>query len=72
MSGTKKVGSTGRFGVRYGKRIRQLVLDIEKKQKIKHKCPFCKKLTVRRLAKGIWFCKKCDKKFAGKAYFLGE
>ena len=72
MGRTKKVGSTGRFGVRYGKRIRQLVLDIEKKQKIKHKCPFCKKLNVKRLAKGIWECNKCNKKFTGKAYFPGE
>ncbi len=67
---TKRVKSAGRFGVRYGKRIRQLVVDIEQKQKQKHICPYCNKGRVKRLASGIWQCKKCKAKFAGKAYFL--
>lgn len=65
---TKKIGSAGRFGVRYGKTIRQKVADVEKLQRKKHKCPYCHKFGVKRLASGIYFCKKCDTKFTGKAY----
>jgi large subunit ribosomal protein L37Ae len=67
---TKKVSSAGRFGVRYGKRIREAVITVEKRQKQKQKCPYCKRLTAKRVAKGIWSCKKCKKKFTGGAYFL--
>jgi len=69
MSGTKKVGSAGRFGVRYGKKIRERVISVEKKQKSKQTCPFCKK-NAKRVAKGIWHCRKCNKKFAAGAYYL--
>ncbi len=72
MTSTKKVGSTGRFGVRYGLTIKQKVLAIEKKQKKKYECPSCNKLNVKRLSKGIWFCNKCNHKFTGKAFYLGE
>ena len=68
---TKKVGSTGRWGARYGLKIRKSVLKIEQIQRNKHKCPFCEKLTVKRLASGIWFCKACESKFAGRAYEPG-
>ena len=68
---TKKVGSTGRWGARYGLKIRKSVLKIEQIQRSKHKCPFCEKLTVKRLAVGIWFCKACESKFAGRAYEPG-
>ena len=67
---TKKVGSAGRFGVRYGKRIRNAVITIEKKQKQKQTCPYCKRPTAKRMAKGIFECKKCFKRFTGGAYFL--
>ena len=69
MSRTKKVGSTGRFGVRYGIKVRQRVLDVERRQKQKHKCPYCHKLKVKRVAAGIYLCKKCNSKFTGKAYW---
>lgn len=65
---TKKVYSAGRFGVRYGRRIRQRVIDIERRQKQWQKCPYCNKPRVRRLAAGIWNCKKCNSKFTSKAY----
>jgi len=71
MGKTKKVGSTGRWGARYGLKIRKAVLAIERLQKIKHKCPFCFKFTVKRLATGIWYCGHCNCKFAGKAYEPG-
>ncbi len=71
MARTKKVGSTGRWGVRYGLKLRKKTLEVEQIQRGKHKCPFCLKLTVKRLASGIWFCKHCEAKFAGKAYEPG-
>lgn len=64
----KKIGSAGRFGVRYGKTVRQRVSDVEKLQKAKHKCPYCHKFGVKRLSPGIYICKRCDAKFTGKAY----
>ena len=72
MVRTKRVGSTGRFGVRYGTTVKQKVLAIEKKQRLKYECPSCTKVAVKRVAKGIWSCKKCDHTFAGKAFYLGE
>ena len=68
MARTKKVGSAGRFGPRYGRKLKQAISEVEKKQKAKHECPSCRKLTLKRLAVGIWECKKCANKFAGKAY----
>jgi large subunit ribosomal protein L37Ae len=65
---TKKVGSTGRFGSRYGLKIRKKILNVEKTLKSKHKCQTCARNTVKRVASGIWYCKKCDRKFTGKAY----
>lgn len=65
---TRKVGSAGRFGSRYGRSIRNKVSTVEKKQKGWKKCPNCRKLKVKRVAKGIWQCRKCDAKFTGRAY----
>lgn len=65
---TKKVYTAGRFGARYGKKIRQQVIDIEKKQKGWHKCPYCTKNRVKRVSKGIWQCRSCKAKFANRAY----
>jgi len=67
---TKKVKSAGRFGVRYGRKIRQRVVDVEIKQRKKQLCPYCHRVNVKRVAMGIWHCKTCDKKFAGGAYYL--
>ena len=65
---TKKVGSAGRFGVRYGRKIRKRVADIEKKQKKFYVCPSCNVVRVKRVSAGIWKCKKCGLKFTGRAY----
>ncbi len=62
--------SAGRFGARYGRSIREKLSKLETKQRIKQKCPFCKKLGVKRLSKGIWQCSKCNKKFASNTYYL--
>ncbi|HDD72483.1 MAG TPA: 50S ribosomal protein L37ae [Candidatus Aenigmarchaeota archaeon] len=66
MGRTKKVGFTGKYGVRYGRSIRERLLKVGSQKK--YRCPFCMKTTVRREASGIWMCKKCGFKFAGKAY----
>jgi len=71
MARTKKVGSAGRFGTRYGLTIRQRILAVEKKQKKKYECPSCTKQNVKRVAKGIWSCRTCKHTFAGGAYYLG-
>ncbi len=68
MTKTKKVGSAGRYGVRYGRKTKKAVAEIEKKQKQRHQCPVCSKKSVVRVAAGIWQCKKCKAKFAGGAY----
>ena len=65
---TKKVGSTGRFGPRYGTRTKKIVRAIEKKQKARQECPYCERKALKRMATGIWLCKKCGTKFAGGAY----
>ena len=71
-SKSKKSKSAGRFGARYGKRIRAKLVKVEEKQRKKQKCPFCEKLGVKKLSKGIWQCtrKKCNKKFASNTYYL--
>ena len=67
---TKKVSSAGRFGVRYGRKIRQKVIAVEKLQRKRQKCPYCLKSSAKRLAKGIFECRKCSAKFTGKAYVV--
>lgn len=70
MTKTKKVGSTGRFGSRYGRRVKVMLKKVEMKQKTMYICPSCKRNSVRRLSAGIWECQKCNAKFAGGAYSL--
>lgn len=72
MAKTKKSGSAGRFGARYGLGIRQILSSIEKKQKANYECPNCHKIKLKRLATGIWRCNSCEKKVAGKAYIPWE
>lgn len=64
-----KLGSAGRFGIRYGQSVRKRIFEIESKQKKKQPCIFCSGI-AKRISKGIWVCKSCGKKFAGHAYFL--
>ncbi len=69
-SKSKKSKSAGRFGSRYGKKVRDKLVKVETKQRKKQKCPFCGKLGVKRLSKGIWKCSRCEKKFASNTYCL--
>jgi len=66
MARTKKVGPAGKFGVREGKRIRERFIDVYKTKK--RTCPACFSTGLKRVSSGIWECKKCGLKFAGKAY----
>ncbi len=66
----EKVGSAGRFGARYGKKIRTRVIAVENKQKLKHKCPNCLHFSIKRLSSGIYYCKKCKIKFGSGTYFM--
>jgi len=68
MARTKKVGITGRFGPRYGRKAKRTVKGIEEKLKAKHTCPQCDRPSVKRVSAGIWKCKKCDTVFTGGAY----
>ncbi|MDN5358793.1 MAG: large subunit ribosomal protein L37Ae [Candidatus Diapherotrites archaeon] len=70
MGRTKKVGSAGRFGPRYGVKIRKLVAKIERVQRSKMVCPRCGAKAVKRAGYGIYQCRKCGAVFAGGAYTL--
>ena len=65
---TKKVGAAGRFGSRYGKKLRTNFVKVEKEKAGGWSCPSCLKKAVKREAAGVWQCKSCGYKFAGKAY----
>jgi large subunit ribosomal protein L37Ae len=69
MGRTKKVGAAGKYGSRYGRKIRTLVVKAGTQNKFR--CPSCLKLTLRRESAGIWQCSHCGLKLAGKAYKPG-
>ncbi len=66
--GTGKVGSSGRFGARYGVKIRRRLKDIEDVKNQMHECPSCHQLKVKRVSVGVWQCQRCSTKFAAGAY----
>lgn len=65
---TKKVGSAGRFGSRYGVRTRRRIQEVEAEQRKRHQCPRCSAYSVRRKGTGVWSCRRCGLVFAGGAY----
>lgn len=65
-------GSSKKFGVRYGRRLRLKHEAVETEQKTKYKCPYCHKHAVKRRAMGIWECPKCSAIFTGKAYSIAK
>lgn len=67
---TKKVGSAGRLGQRYGVKIRRRIANIEAQGKGRHECPKCRVKSVTRTGTGIWTCKHCGVKMASSAYNL--
>ena len=54
MTKKKKVGSAGRFGPRYGKRLKNLISVVEKTQKKRHMCPKCKMKIQGNFVKEYW------------------
>jgi len=69
MPKTKKVKAAGRYGARYGRRVRTKIAEIESVQRKKQDCIFCNG-KAKRVSLGIWQCNKCKKKFSGHAYHL--
>ncbi|WP_455393231.1 50S ribosomal protein L37Ae [[Eubacterium] cellulosolvens] len=65
---TKKVGTSGRYGARYGVKLRRQISTLESRQKKKHICPECKYSSVKRASTGIWVCRHCGYTFTGGAY----
>ena len=69
MAATERI-SAKRYGVRYGRRLREKIGKIEAEKKRSSICPFCHYKRVSRVSSGIWLCNKCNVKFADRAYFL--
>ena len=65
---TAKVGITGKYGTRYGQKLRKQVKAFEILQRTKYVCPFCGKTAVRRHSVGIWNCSPCRRSYAGGAW----
>ena len=68
MGRKKKVGTSGRFGARYGSTLRKRLALIEVAEKKSYLCPNCGSVKVKRTSIGIWKCRKCNFTFAGGAY----
>ena len=65
----KKIGSAGRLGAGYGK-VKQRLVAVERRQRVKQECPFCHSSSAKRKSSGIWSCGKCGKEFAGGTFYL--
>ncbi|MDP2750230.1 MAG: 50S ribosomal protein L37ae [Nanoarchaeota archaeon] len=69
---TSSTKAVTRYGTRYGITTRQRLAEVEATQKKKYECPSCKQKKVKRVCKGIWQCRKCGTKFAGRAYAVSK
>jgi large subunit ribosomal protein L37Ae len=65
---TKKIGSTGWMGPRYGIRVRRRVLEIDRESRKDAPCPHCSTVTLARVASGVFECRRCGTRFASGAY----
>ena len=73
MADTEKgLGPVKRFGTRYGRTVKYKMAQIEAVQKKPQKCPYCLKLSAKRLSTGLFVCKKCSAKFTSKAFAVEE
>lgn len=66
--GTKKVGIAGKYGSRYGVKIRKRLMETETERVQKRTCPRCAHIAVKRLDTSIWLCRHCGYKYAAGAY----
>lgn len=67
---TKKVGSTGWMGPRYGIRIRRRVLEIDRTRRRPSACPRCATVTMKRVSSGVFECSRCGTRYASNAYLF--
>ncbi|UCF07394.1 MAG: 50S ribosomal protein L37ae [Thermoplasmata archaeon] len=65
---TKKVGIAGKYGARYGVKVRKQIRTIEAEKVKRHTCPRCQHKSVKRIGTGIWRCRRCNLTFASGAY----
>lgn len=65
---TAKVGIAGKYGTRYGVRVRKRMRDVGTQRADTYPCPRCMSVAVRRTSAGIWECRHCDLVFTGGAY----
>jgi len=72
MATEAHLGLIKRFGARYGRKLREKVAEIDHESRRKHVCPYCSRIAVKRVAAGIWECRKCNKKFTGRAYTISK
>jgi len=68
MGRTRKVGPAGSFGPRYGASLRKRWVRVVVAMRSPHRCPRCDTKAVKRVAVGVWRCRKCGLVFAGGAY----
>lgn len=68
MGKTKKVKSAGKFRTSYGMKARRRYAAVDAAMNAAQSCPACNRLSVKRVAAGIWRCRKCEAKFVGGAY----
>lgn len=69
---TKKVGAAGAFGPRYGFTLRRRYAEVVEKSRKLYPCPSCGAVKAKRIGTGIWQCRRCGTKFAGRAYYPAE
>jgi len=65
---TKKVKIAGRFGVRYGVKIRRALQHCLSRSAAKYNCPRCEMQRVHRVFSGVWRCRHCGYEYTGGAY----
>lgn len=59
---------SGKYGPRYGRKVRAQVSEVEAKQRVTQECPKCG-TPAKRVGAGIYECPKCGK-FTGGAYYI--
>jgi len=72
MATITKYSCAKRFGTRYGRTLKAKWGKIQSERSKKQVCPYCRKTQVKRVAAGIWFCKKCNSKYTGYAYTVSR
>jgi len=66
---TEEGKHNSRFGSKYGRKIRERYVEVDKKQRQKQNCPECNKSNAKRLSGGVFECKSCGKRFSANTYF---